>query len=78
MERPDKGMVYLNKFPASWKWVNQCVACQRIGLKPALPSQFGKWGTPIYLRKYLGEMTVDDAGLCSQCAAARPNGLNSN
>jgi hypothetical protein len=69
--QPNDGLLYLQDYPRLRKWINQCVACQRLGHKPGLPEQLGKGRAAHHLRKYFPEMAVDASGLCDQCSAAK-------
>jgi hypothetical protein len=66
----NEGLLYLQDYPSLRKWINQCVACQRLGHKPEMPEQIGPGGAAQNLRRYFPEMGVDAAGLCEQCAAS--------
>ncbi len=60
-------------YPKLHRWMNQCVACQRLGHKPELPDQIYPWPTAASsnLRKYFSELEVDNDGICEQCRAAQ-------
>ena len=63
----DDGLLYLDTYPWLGKWINQCVACQRLGYRPELPE---KHVAARNLRSYFPELALNDQGLCDQCAAA--------
>jgi hypothetical protein len=35
----EAGKKYLAVFPKMERWINRCVACQRVGYKPEMPDQ---------------------------------------
>jgi hypothetical protein len=66
----NEGLLYLQDYPRLRKWINQCVACHRIGHRPDMPKQIGPGVAAQNLRRYFPKMAVDAAGLCEQCAAS--------
>ena len=68
-ERND-GLLYLRDYPQLRKWMNQCVACQRLGYKPEMPDEITPGFGAKNLRRYFAELEVNEVGLCSQCASA--------
>jgi hypothetical protein len=66
------------------RWLNQCVACERIGFKPELParttarlrlgSDFADFPTGVgpILRRSFEALALDARGLCDACAALLP------
>ena len=54
------GEKWLQSFPRNWKWINECVACHVKGYKPDMP--------PHHVRGYFKPLSVDELGLCEQCA----------
>ena len=70
--------------PQYRRWLNQCVACGRIGFKPELPerttarlrlgSDFADFKTGIgqTIRAAFEELAVDDCGLCEVCGQQDP------
>jgi hypothetical protein len=70
-KRPNDALLYLRDFPRSRKWINQCVACQRLGYKPEMPEQIEPGLLAQNLRRYFPPMAVNEAGLCEQCAGTR-------
>jgi hypothetical protein len=71
VNRKSDGLLYLQKYPGLRKWVSQCVACQELGYKPEMPEQISPGVAAQNLRRYFRMMSVNSAGLCEQCAAAR-------
>lgn len=67
----NEGLLYLRGYPQLRKWINQCVACQRLGYKPEMPQQIGVGVAAKNLRRFFPEMGINEAGLCEQCASAR-------
>jgi len=61
--QPNDGLNYLDLYPRMREKLNQCFACQRLGLKPDLP-RFPAQGS---LRHYFPEMSLNGDGLCEQC-----------
>jgi hypothetical protein len=56
------------------KWMVQCVACRRWGYRPDAPPKFhGR----VQLEKYLGELKLDERGLCDQCQTASSSDVTS-
>lgn len=64
--QPNDGLLYLQDYPRLRKWINQCVACQRLGYKPEMSNHRAADN----IRKYFSELGLDAAGMCNQCAAA--------
>jgi hypothetical protein len=64
------GLLYLRTYPQLRKWVNQCVACQRLGYKPEMPEQITPGVAAKTIRRFFPEMEVNNVGLCEQCAIA--------
>ena len=62
------GDLYLRMYPQLEKWLNQCLACQRRGYKPELPSQIHPGVAAQHLREYFDELPLNQDGLCHQCA----------
>ena len=54
--------------PRTKKWLQQCGACQSIGYKPDVPDRF--FGRDHILR-YFKPITLNEAGLCAECALER-------
>jgi hypothetical protein len=63
------GMQYLQSYPKLWKWINQCVVCQRIGHKPELPERIEPGVAAQNLRSFFPEFQVNEVGICKHCAA---------
>ena len=62
-----KEQKYLRTFPHLQKWVNQCVVCQRVGIKPETPKEIFPGMAAHYLRKYFDYLKVNQFGNCEQC-----------
>jgi hypothetical protein len=51
--------------PRIRKWMVQCVACKRWGYRPDAPPKFhGR----AQLERHIGEMKLDERGICDQCS----------
>ena len=70
VKQHNEGLLYLQDYPRLRKWINQCVACQRLGYRPDMPKDLGPGVAAQNLRRFFPEMDVNAAGLCEQCAAA--------
>jgi len=60
---------FLEQAPWMRKWVSECASCQHRGYRPDLPqSEFdNSTVTATKLRRLVGEMVLDENGLCEQC-----------
>lgn len=67
---PNDGLLYLRQYPRLRKWINQCIACQRVGHKPELPENLGETVAASNLRRFFPALALNEIGLCEQCAAA--------
>ena len=67
------GDQYLAMYPKLHRWMNRCVACQRLGYKPELPDQIYRWPSAhaSNLRRYFPALEVDAESLCEQCRVAQ-------
>ena len=67
MKNEEHDAVWYLREPRTRKWMVQCVACNRWGYRPdAPPKFFGR--AP--LEKHIGEMKLDERGICEQCREA--------
>lgn len=66
-KQSNEGLVYLDMYPQLRKWINQCVACQRLGYTPQLPE---KHVAAKNLRSFFPELLLNEQSLCDQCADA--------
>ena len=67
------GEKYLKMYPELDRWMNRCIACQRIGYKPEMPKQISRPGSAAArnIRKYFSPLEIDGDGLCEQCRDAQ-------
>ena len=65
------GDEYLEMYPRFRKWINQCIACNTKGYKPEMPANDASRFNGQYLRRYFKPLSVNEVGLCEQCAAHR-------
>jgi hypothetical protein len=67
------GEEYLAQYPKLLRWMNRCVACQRVGYKPDMPDQIYRHFSvsAANIRQYFAPLDVDSDGLCEQCRAAK-------
>jgi hypothetical protein len=73
----NNGEVYVQNYPHLAKWINQCLRCQKRGLKPETPNllrptdlrskEFIEWHKFKNLRKYFATLALDADGLCATC-----------
>ena len=52
------------------RWLNECVACHRVGYKPELPQELPGTVLAQNIQREFEPLALDDAGLCEQCADA--------
>jgi len=57
-----EGEVWISKHPQYRKWINECIACYAKGYKSGMPSH--------HVRGYFNPLSVNEQGLCDQCAKA--------
>src|SRR4051794_20985523 len=60
--QPNDALMYLAMYPGLHEKLNQCIACQRQGIKPGVfhPN----------LQSYFPEMAINQEGFCEQCEGA--------
>jgi hypothetical protein len=70
-KQSDDGLAYLQQYPRLRKWINQCVTCQAIGLKPEMPVQIGPGVAAENLRRVFRDLRLNATGQCEQCDKPR-------
>jgi hypothetical protein len=70
------GEEYLAMYPFMERWMNRCIACQRLGYKPEMPDLVRSWPSAHadYIRSYFSPLEVDADGFCEQCHNAKNYG----
>jgi hypothetical protein len=67
MKNEDKDAEWYLQEPRIRKWMVQCIACNRWGYRHDAPPKFhGR----AQLEKHIGEMKLDERGICDQCRDA--------
>ena len=63
---------FLEQAPWMRKWVLECASCRHRGYRPDLPeSEFdNSTVTATKLRRLVGELVLDETGVCEQCRRA--------
>jgi len=64
--------LYLRQYPELHQWLNVCGVCGARGYKPDLPDNIYPWAnvSADHLRAYFRPLSLNEAGLCEQCAEA--------
>lgn len=59
---------YRQQYPATEKWLHQCLICQTTGYKPEMPKQISIGVLAQNIQKLYSELKLNGLGLCYDCA----------